>query len=127
MTDTAMSPPPGLMAGQAVPQDFQQYLEQAEARQGHARQAAEHYQQELRRIDQDRDQAYNNMVHMYKQLLDKYTQKCEDFENEQASRRMWHREATENKRQLDQLELATVSCQPTLVICISPPLHASYG
>jgi hypothetical protein len=110
MTGSVMSPPSGLMAGQDAPDAFQQYLKEAEARQGQACHAAEHYQQELRRIDQERDQAYNSLTYMYKQLLDKYTQKCEDFENEVASRRMWHRDATENKRQLEQLELATVSC-----------------
>lgn len=104
-----MSPPPGLIAGQDAREAFQQYLKQAEARQGQARQAADHHQQELRRIDQERDQSHNSLIYMYKELLGKYTQKCEDFENEVASRRMWHREATENKRQLEQLELATVS------------------
>jgi len=106
---TLPGPPPGLQPVMDSPEAFQHFIDGAEALQGRTRQTGEQYQQELRRIQQEDHQAHAHLVYMYKMLLDKYKQKCDDYDNEVESRRMWHRSATESRRQLEQLELATVS------------------
>lgn len=109
MNGSHLSAPPGLPHDNLKPDAFRYVLEQVQGRVAHSRQTAAHYQEKLLRNDQDRDQAYDELLHAYRQLVENYATKCHDIENEQHSRRLWQDKANALEKNFLELKSAMVS------------------
>lgn len=63
----------------------------------------------FRKSDSDRDALVEELIKNYETLKLKYDQKCDDYNNEVESRRMWQGKANANERALTEHRVASVS------------------
>lgn len=63
----------------------------------------------FRKSDSERDALVADLVKNYESLKLKYDQKCDDYNNEVESRRMWQNKANANERALNEHRVASVS------------------
>ncbi|TPX08572.1 uncharacterized protein E0L32_009911 [Thyridium curvatum] len=61
----------------------------------------------FRQADREREEMVTELVTKYTHLMEQFQQKCDDLENEVASRRMWHKRATEAANNLTDLKYVT--------------------
>lgn len=64
----------------------------------------------FKRADTARDVFIQDLLRNYEELQHKYVEKCDDYNNEVESRRMWYRKATSNEQALKEQQKASVSC-----------------
>ena len=65
----------------------------------------------FRQSDREREAFVADLVQKYQSLQTRYQEKCDDYENEVESRRLWHSAAKARDTELQVLRQAAVSCQ----------------
>jgi hypothetical protein len=64
--------------------------------------------QAFRESDKERDALVSDLIKKYQDLQTKYDEKCDDYDNEVESRRIWQSNAKESSRELLTLRQASV-------------------
>lgn len=79
----------------------------------------EHYSSKLeafRRSDAQREELITDVLRKYDLLLAEYQRKCDDFNNEVESRRMWQQKESLARNEVKQTRYATVSENITVAL-----------
>lgn len=87
---------------------------------GHTNQAS--YGERLeafRKSDTERDALVAEVIRKYEELQLKFAEKCDDYNNEVESRRMWQNKASSHERALAEHKQASVSAAPSIIPFLS--------
>ena len=67
----------------------------------------------FRKSDTERDALVAEVIRKYEDLQLKFVEKCDDYNNEVESRRMWQNKASSHERALAEHRQASVSAPPS--------------
>lgn len=67
----------------------------------------------FRRTDTERDALVAEVIRKYEELELKFAEKCDDYNNEVESRRMWQNKASNHERALAEHKQASVRAPPS--------------
>lgn len=75
----------------------------------------------FKKSDAEREDMLEEIIRNYESLKQEYEEKCDDYNNEVESRRLWQNKAREGARALTEFKQASVSLFPTFLGIIMSP------